>query len=207
SLRTAAAARNLDVWLTDPAVQAVFASTPFAARDLPESTPTKDVIGVYLNNQSSSKLDYYLGTTLTTGAAVCTPDGRQVDRVSLALANALKPSALAGLSDSISGSVYGNLGLTKGEQRYVVFVYLPTGATLLAASVDGKAVAATGQNDSGHPVQTLWVNVPPGATANLSVDVLMGTPGARSLVAQVTPTIQGTKTLTAPLDCTTVKLP
>ena len=207
SLRTAAAARNLDVLLTDPAEQAAIASTPFAARDLPESTATKDVVGMYLNNQSASKLDYYLGTTLTTGSAVCTPDGRQVHRAGLALTNTLAPAAVAGVGDPISGTWYKSLGLAKGEQRYVVFVYLPKGATLLAASVDGKPIAPTHQVDNGHPVQNLWINVLPGATATLSVDVLMGAQGNQTLQTDVTPTVQGTKTLTAPLDCASVKLP
>lgn len=73
--------------------------------------------------------------------------------------------------------------------------------------MNGKAIRATGQGDEGHPVQVFWTDVPPGGTSTVSVDVLMGAPGARELQADVTPTLAGTKRATAPLDCGTVSLP
>jgi len=207
TMSTAAAERGLSVWFADPAEQEVLASTSFAAQDLSESTATEDVVGVYLNNQSSSKLDYYLASTLTTGSAVCTPDARQVHRVTLDLTNELDPADVPDLSASISGSVSPRLGLVKGEDQLVVFVYLPQGATLLSASVDGTPVAASGHQDAGHPVQVLWVRMLAGATGQLSVDFQMGEPGDQELVAQVTPTVKGTTQATAPLECSSVALP
>ena len=207
SMSSAAAANGFTVWLTNAIEQSDIASTAFAATGLPESTPTTDMVGMYLNDQVGSKLDYYLDSTVTTSSAICTPAGQQVNRVELSLTSTLDPSQVGGLSPSITGDGYRGLGLAKGEQRYVVFAYLPKDSTLLSASVDGKPVAATGQSDEGHPVQVMWTLVPPGKTSTVSVDVLMGTPGARELKADFTPTLKGTKQATAPLDCSTVKLP
>lgn len=207
SMSKAAAANGFTVWLTDPAEQATLEGTAFAAQGLPEAIPTTDVVGMYLNDQVGSKLGYYLDSTVTTSAALCTPDGRQVNRVTLSLTNTLDPSEVSGLSPSISGTGYESLKLAKGEQRYVIFAYLPKDSTLLSASVNGESVASTGNSDEGHPVQVLWTTIPPGATSTVSVDVLMGTPGERELQADVTPTLSGTKRATAPLDCGTVTLP
>ncbi len=207
SLHTAAEAGDLDVWIADPAEREVLAATAFAAQDLTEGTDTTDVVGLYLNDQVGSKLNFYLDSTVTTGSAVCTADGRQVHRVSLALTNGLDPADVAGLSGSITGGTHPGRGLAPGDQRLVVFVYLPRGSTLLATSVNGAPVVATGQQDAGHPVQVVWVQIAPGATSVLSVDVLMGDPGTHDLVADVTPTIRGTTRETAPLECGSVRLP
>lgn len=207
SLYAAADEGHLDVWLTDPAEGDVLATTPFAAQGLVESTETTDVVGVYLNDQVGSKVTYYLGSTVTTGSAVCTPDGRQVHRVTVDLTNGLDPAEAADLAGTIWGGTHPGRGLVRGEQKLVVFVYLPKGATVLSASVYGTPVAVTGQVDSGHPVQVLWVQIRPGETSQLSVDVLMGEPGSQDLAVDVTPTVQGTSWATAPLECGTVTLP
>ncbi len=207
SLTSAADERRFSVWFADPGEHEALATTAFDARDLPESTPAQDVVGVYLNDQVGSHLEYYLDSTVTTGSAVCTADGRQVGRVTVALTNALDPAAVRDLSPSITGGDHSDRGLAKGEVRLAVFVYLPEGATLLSASLDGSPVAATGQVDSGRPVQVMWVQLMPGATGQLSVDVLMGAPGTRALGVEVTPTINGTQFATTPLECGTVALP
>lgn len=202
----AATANDFKVWLADSAEQGALSPTSFGAQGLPESSATTDVVGIYLNDQVGSKLNYYLSSTADLSSAMCGPNGRQVHRVSLALTSTLDPAAVVELSPSISGATYVKLGLDKGVQRLVAFVYLPKDATLLAASIDGEPVAATGQNDEGHPVQVLWINIPPGGTGTLSVDVLMGTPGERVLEADITPTLTGTPRTTSSLDCGTVTL-
>jgi hypothetical protein len=206
ALQGAADTHRMSVWFANPKEQATIATTPFAAKGLPESTATTDVVGVYLKNQSWSKLDYYLASTLTTGTAVCTPDGRQVHRVTLSLTNTLAPADVPGLSPSIAGG-YKLLGLAKGVQQYIVYVYLPKGATLLSASVQGEPIAATDLNDTGHPVQIIRISVPPGSTNELSVDILMGRPGNQTLRTDITPTVRGTKRVSEPLDCSSVALP
>lgn len=207
SVRAATAANRLSVWFTADGEREAVAQTGLAAGGLPQSTATEDVVGVYLNDEVGAKLNYYLGTTLTTGSAMCTADGRQVHRVTLTMTNNVPPASVAGLSPSISGSAYKNLDLPKGAQRLLVFAYLPPGATLLSASADGAPVASTQQHDTDHPVQSMWVTVPAGETHEVSFDIEMGTPGKRALVVDYTPTVSGTKVVAAPLDCAGVKLP
>ncbi len=206
ALQSAADTHRMSVWFANPKEQATIATTPFAAKGLPESTPTTDVVGVYLKNQSWSKLDYYLSPTLTTSSAVCTPDGRQVHRVTLSLTNTLKPADVPGLSESIAGG-YRQLGLAKGEEQYIAYIYLPKGATVLSASVKGAPIAPTTLSDSGHPVQVMWIAIPAGTTNQLSIDILMGKPGTHTLQTDITPTVQAAKRETAPLNCATVALP
>lgn len=207
SMGTAAAENRLSVWFADEAERTAIAETSVAAGGLPASSEAEDVVGVYLNDQVGAKLNFYLGSRITSGSAVCTPDGRQVHRLTVTLSSLLPPEAVAGLSPSISGLGYRSLKLEKGAQRLLVFLYLPPGATVLSTVQDGVPVETTNQQDADHPVQTVWVLLPPGATSEMTVDVLMGTPGTRQLVTDVTPMISGVERVTAPLDCATVTLP
>lgn len=204
SARTAAAEHRLAMWFADPAEQSVFAQTSFGAHDLLQSTATTDAVGVYLSDQVGSKLDYSLGTKLTTGSAVCSADGKQVHRLTLALTNGVTPAQAPTLSPSIQGTHYAGYGLQKGEQRVWVWFYLPPGSTILDASVDGKPVEISHVHDTDHPVQETRVTAMPGATTQMTIDVKMAEPGKRKLVTEVTPTVQGTKLATAPLDCSMV---
>ena len=206
--RTAADQRRLSVWLADPALQAALEPLGMGARDLVvESTGTEDVLGVYLNDRSGSKVSYYLGTDITKGSAVCTPDGRQVHRITLTLANRLPADAVPGLSRSVSGMRYAEFGLKKGELKLGTMFYIPPGATFLSASLNGNPVPITERHDTDRPVLPVDARLSPGDSATLTVDVLMGTPGARTLVTDVTPTADSTLLHDAPLSCSEVALP
>lgn len=206
SMLEAADEHRLSVWFPNATEQSAIAETPFAARGLPESTATEDVVGVYLKNQSWSKLDYYLKPAVSTASAVCTADGREVHRVTLTLTNTLRPQDVAGLSPSIVGG-YNLLGLDRGEQQYVVYFYLPKGATLLSASSGDTQLDLAVDHDTGHDVKLVWARIPAGATATVSADILMGSPGDKPVTTDVTPTIQPLTRSSAPLDCSAVPLP
>ena len=173
------------MWFPNATEQSAIADTPFAARGLPESTATEDVVGVYLKNQSWSKLDYYLKPAVSTASAVCTADGREVHRVTLTLTNTLPPD-VAGLSPSIAGG-YKRLGLAKGEQQYVVYFYLPKGATLLSATSDDTQQDLAVGHDTGHDVKLVWARIPAGATVTVSADILMGSPGDKPVITESHP--------------------
>lgn len=206
-MRGAAEAGRFSVWLVDEDERAAFESSGMAAGGLPESTETEDVIGVFLNDQVGAKLNYYLGSRITSGSGQCTPDGRQVHRVTLALSTGITPDLVGELSPSITGTRYARFGLDKGEQKLLVLFYLPPGSTLLSTVHDGVPVPPSGHHDEDHPVQKVWVSVPPGGTTEVTVDVLMGTPGSRTLVTEYTPTVNGTRLESVDLACETVAIP
>ena len=204
SMAQAAEADGFWVRLSDAEERATLEATPFAAQGLPVNTPTTVGMGLFLNDQAGAKLNYYLGAVGHSTSGVCSDDGRQTHRMSLELTNTLTEDAVAGLSSSESGTIYLRNGLAKGVQRFVVFAYLPVDATLVAATVNGAPRAPTGTTDEGQPVQVLWIDVPPGSTGTVTVEVLMDAPGERDLQASYTPTLHGTQVSTGSLDCATV---
>ncbi|MDQ0374230.1 DUF4012 domain-containing protein [Cellulomonas humilata] len=206
-LASAVQGANLTVWLADGDERAALERTGAGAVGLPVSTPTTDAAGVYINDQVGSKLNFYLGSSLTTGSAVCTPDGRVVHRETLTLTNKLPPEAVAGLSPSIAGLGHADLGIPTGTQRLLLFFYLPVKAATVGARVDGSPVELVEPiYDEGREVLALSVQVPPGETQEVTVDFLMDEPGQRQLVTAVTPTSDGTLRQAEPLSCDSVIL-
>ena len=208
AMTTAAEGNHTNVWLADEAERSLLADTALAATGLrPASTDDQDVVGVYLNDQVGSKLNFYLASTVATGTGACGPDGRQVHRVTTTLTSTLPPEAVAGLSQNVAGKSWARYGLAKGEQRMVVFLYLPPGAQFGQILGPDGPVAPSGNTDADRAVHVMWVNVPPGGTQQLTFDVLMPDATERDLVVDITPTVQGTTTTSAPLDCASVPQP
>ena len=201
SASAAAGQNRLAFWFANAEEQATFAATSLGATDLVRSSSTEDGAGVYFVDQVGSKLNYYLGTKLVTSSAVCGTDGRQVHQLALDMTSRLAPGAVDSLSPFVTGLSYQQYGLPKGLQRILVLFYMPPGSSFVSASVDGKPVEASNQHDTDHPVQSVWVEIPPGGTVHVTLDFRMTDPGTRALRVEVTPTVNGTQVSEAPLDC------
>jgi hypothetical protein len=197
---------DIRFWSGHPEEQQLLTDQKVLNDGLPLGTGSSDTVGVYANDYFGSKLAYYLSPSVATSSAICTADERQVDRISLSLTNTLSPTAVKTLSPSIAGN-WARAKIPKGSERLLMLVYAPPGATVLSLSVDGAPVALQHLHDTDRPVETAVVLVPAGGTVQLSVDMLMGTPGVRGLEADLSPTVQKAKRTTTPLDCSTVALP
>jgi hypothetical protein len=65
-------------------------------------------------------------------------------------------------------------------------------------------VAVDPHHDTDYPVGRIVVTMKPGATANVTYDVVAASAGSKTLEAQITPTVNPTTLTTVPLDCATV---
>ncbi len=172
----AAGERRLLVWSADPAVQADLAGLPLAGA-IP-ATPTT-FAGVVVNNAAGGKLDYYLRRTLRWQASGCG------DRRSVTVTITLTNSAPANLppyattrADSHSYPVQ------PGDNRLLVSYYASTGATLNGVTLDGKGVKGTATTELGHPVYTVDVELPRGATRTMVVTMTEPAGGAPQVLNQ-----------------------
>ena len=78
--------RRVLVWNANAKQQSVLAGTTLTG-PLPESSATTSRFGVYLNDATGGKMDYYLHTTVGLGNATCRSDGRANYLVSVTLAS------------------------------------------------------------------------------------------------------------------------
>lgn len=198
--------QRMSYWSFTPDAQAKVAEAGLA-NDIPVSDEKTDRVGIYLNSNSGTKLQFYLTTSLVTASAVCTDDGRQVRRFTYALQNTLDPAAVDSLSPLIAGVDYIPRGLGRGDQSLAVLVYAPPGSTILGATVDGAPVVVQPYHDTDNPVARIVAIAHPGSQATVTFDIAMATPGERLLEVDLTPGVHPATQTTQPLDCSTAVLP
>jgi hypothetical protein len=156
---------------------------------------------VYFNDGTGAKMDYYLDTSVSTAAAVCRADGRTSISVSVTLTNTAPADARTALPGYVTGG--GAFGVTPGNINTVVYIYAPgntdpdqpTLVTGLDPGLEG-GTSFSGR-DGNHTVTGFGIELAPGESRTVSVN-LAGQRGIPTdLQATITPTIKTTVNATA----------
>jgi len=184
ALSEAGAQRRLLLWSADAAEQAVTDGTTLQGA-LPVTDADRTMFGVYLNDGTGSKMDYYMHVDVET--AWCAADAAGV-RVVLRN-DAPDPSTLP--EYVTGGGVY---GVPVGHAQTSVYVYLPEGSTLAGqrAETGGLPYGLAQGTDRGRPVVKLSVQLAPGQQA--AFEVRAETPATSELGAILTPTVNANET-------------
>lgn len=151
-------------------------------------------LGIFLNDATGTKLDYYLryGTTVTPG--VCSKDGSRTIEARIDLAS-LAPFNAALLPPSIVTDLY---GVKKGNMQFTVRYYLPTGAKLLSVRTDTNTLGVATRKHNGHQVYGIPFNLKPGVQAYADV-VFRTAPGDnQQLTLRTTPSVQSGQNVVLP---------
>jgi hypothetical protein len=181
--------RRMLLWSAHPVEQRVLASTTLAGT-LPASTATSAGIGVYFNDATGAKMDYYLRTEVEVGSAVCRIDGKPSTQVTVTLTNAAPADSATSLPAYVTGN--GTYGVPPGSIRTRVAVYGAQDGLLTATrsgSADYPTIAGT---DSGRPVSVFTVELRPGQSKSVTVDLLDVKQNVAGASVTVTPTIHAT---------------
>lgn len=189
ALGRAADERRLLMWSAHPGDQAVIDGTALAGR-LPASDDGTARFGVYLNDGTGSKMDFYQSAAADVRWVRCEsgPSGATgIAEVSVTIENNA-PADAADLPRYVTSG--GKYGLEPGTVRTVAYVYLPPGFDLVDASVTGDVGFGGGVHD-GRRVVSVSVDVEPGASATLTLAARSGEPSAPRLAVVSTPTIGG----------------
>lgn len=190
--------RRLLVWNSRPKEQRLLDGTDFQGT-LPKTNVGSSVIGVYLNDATGAKLDYYLNAKVVEAHGVCLPDPATVYRTELTLSSFVPTNAATSLPAYVVGS--GATGVPRGVIRTVVTIYGPVGSSVTSAAVDGVSVSTERRQHLSRGVAQLTVDLPPGASVTLSVDLAGATAPAAAPVVRLTPLIRSTPVRVVPLDC------
>lgn len=179
ALARAADERRLMVWSAQDGEQAQLAGTVLEGR-LPDGPTTSDdgsdgsdgsvlspTVGVFLNDGTAAKLDYYLHQEVEVLDGPCRPDGYRDFRVRLTLTSQVPAE---GLSDYVLGGAY--LDAPPGTNRKVVLIYGPHGGGIVGVSVDSERVPLGSYSERGRPVGVVTVDLSPGERRLVEFDVL-----------------------------------
>ncbi|OIH97608.1 DUF4012 domain-containing protein [Curtobacterium sp. MCBA15_001] len=199
ALTTAASEDRLRLWSADSGQQSLISGTAVAG-DLLKSDRTTQRFGVYLNDATGAKMDYYLQKAVSVGSSVCRNDGRPTWVVEVTLENSAPADAGATLPDYVTGAE--NFGVPRGSVRTNVAVYAPPAGVLLASVQDGKPAAPQTALDGVYPVTQFQTLLAPGQKTTLRLEFLGPEDSARTPVAaSSTPGVRQSVTKPLTVDC------
>jgi len=172
--------RRLHLWSAHPDEQAVVAPSALGGAFLTEAAP--GAVGVFLNDVSAGKLDYYLATDLQVVGGSCTGgSGTAVLRLTMTYT---PPDGIASASRYLRGRVIP--GVPLGDVSTSVTVFAPVGTEVGPVTVDGAATGGKVVEDAGRGTLTFTSVLAPGASTVIEVVVPMQQPG---IEVWTTPTV------------------
>lgn len=179
---------RLLLWSTRAAEQSILEGTTLEGA-LPETGREATRFGVYLNDGSASKLDYYM--TAATGTSWCTsPNGTSSAVLRVELGNDMPADVTTLPQHLLGGDPFGERRASTDTPldvvRTVAYVYLPGGTSARLQDADRGELSVVGEHD-GHQVLAWWTDLRPGDTASL--DVVVDTQRTVQLEAVATPTV------------------
>lgn len=153
------------LWLANPTEQADLLDAP-VTKELSTSLAHSPDVGVYFNDSTSTKLDYYVQSATSVVSTSC-PAHRQVLEVTTTVRSYVPSDVLANLA--LRPLLVGPVppGLDAGDLLLSVYAYGPWNGTLLDTTIDGQAGAPRDATHDGHPVVARTVRLRPGETHTL----------------------------------------
>ena len=153
------------------------------------SDPAKPVLGVYLNDDTISKICWYTGVSTNVGAGVANGDGTTTYDVTTTITNGMTTEEAAKAPQYISGSKSSKT--SAGDMVTYFFLYGPAGGTVTDVAVDDESVleGAVTNTMYGLDVVRIHLHTGPAATTTVTYKVTCAA-GAAPLALRTTPLAQ-----------------
>ncbi|WP_159085752.1 DUF4012 domain-containing protein [Aeromicrobium chenweiae] len=185
-LVTAAGEHRVLLWSARTKEQREIAPTTISGA-FPGKGTTRPHVGMYLNDSTASKMQYYLDTKTTARSIRCTDDGRQTIELTTTFTSTA-PADASLLPKYITG-VGGNG--PRGSMVLDTRFFAPAGGEFISFTQNGKFRPNNGVTFHGRPVNFAAITLKPGATVKIVATMrtakgqradaeLSSTPGAHS---------------------------
>ncbi|GHD41743.1 DUF4012 domain-containing protein [Mycetocola manganoxydans] len=155
---------RLKIWSGNEAEQELIAGTRLQGA-LPQDNSNQTAVGVYFNDTTGSKMDYYVNASVASSTTQCeSANDAPAFSIDVTLANVITREQAAGLPRYITGPYY-----QPGFIATDFVVYGPVGATIDSWSVNGQQVAAVSEGTHlGRPVVRINRVIAPGESLTIS---------------------------------------
>nr|WP_244633559.1 DUF4012 domain-containing protein [Aeromicrobium sp. CFBP 8757] len=164
--------RRVQVWTKDSAITDALGDSAVAGK-LPTGKAANSAIGIYLNDATGAKMQYYLDYDISAKATRCTESGTQSFETTTTLTSSA-PADSAQLPESIRGPGF---GAEPGSMLLNYYVYAPNGGKVTALTIDGEDAAYPLTQD-GRGVDLTTVQLDPGQTVTVKATI-SGSDGQR----------------------------
>jgi hypothetical protein len=180
----------------DEAEQRVLSPTQVAGA-LPTGDGATPHVGVYLNDATGAKMQYYLDYDVEMSSASCSASGQELSGKLTLTSRA--PKDVKSLPDYVANESFGT---EAGSQLLFLRLYAPTGGSVEAIRYDGKKVNFGKFTHEGRPVARALLLLEPGQTLEVDYDMTTGPEQTGAVEVDVTPGLQrGDKSSQAPSSC------
>jgi len=169
---------RIHLWSSVEAEQLEINKTPMAGI-VPTSSEGSTAFGVYFNDATGAKMDYYLSSAIGIASAVCRNDGRPNFEVKIKLESRAPADAAISLPQYVTGG--GLFGVAPGNISTSIFVYAPEGSVPYSVTIDGQEYAFVAADDGAHSVAGVTVELEPGRQSEVSMK-FVGLAGASAAV-------------------------
>ncbi|WP_372735230.1 DUF4012 domain-containing protein [Nocardioides sp.] len=182
-----------------PNEQAVLAGTPVAG-DLMPSDPARPQVGIYLNDNTGSKMSYYLRMPAVIEETSCSGDAQRI-QASAVVSSIAPADAATSLPPYVTGG--GFYGIDPGSQIVAVRMYAPAGGSIEEYTIDGQAQKRLPIVElDGRDVLTSYIQVGPQESVDLGWTVVSGPGQTGDIDFAVTPGVEPVSTIsTVPSAC------
>lgn len=174
------------VWSHHRSEQALLTPTDLAG-GLPTEASTTPQVGVYLNDGTGAKMDYYLDYEITVDSHSCSASGAQTLRLNVEMKSTAPPDA-ASLPVSVIGPGF---GAKPGSIRTNVLIYAPTAGRITDSFIDGQALPSVSFTHDGRPVAAQTIDLAPGQSRQLTFTLISGAHQTAMPDVRVTPGVHG----------------
>jgi hypothetical protein len=174
------------VWSDHGPEEALLAPTKLSGA-MPRRATASPQVGVYFNDGTGSKMDYYLDYDVKAQPTHCRASGAQKMRLTVTMkSNA--PANAATLPVSVIGPGF---GAPPGSIRTNVLVYAPFHGKISNARIDGQPAIFGAFRHGGRAVVAQTVDLSPGGSHALTFTLTSGRGQPETPQVQVTPGLPG----------------
>lgn len=157
----------------------------------PDDPSADPVAGVYFNNLSFSKLDWYLNADTQIGQGVKNGDGTCSYRITVTLTNIMTQEEAGKLPDYVAA---GASDAARDDERLNVSVFAPTGGNISDLTVEGIQFGLGAATWHGIPFYSGTVDLHAGETTTITYTLTTSAEaGDKPLTLRQTPTCQAAR--------------
>lgn len=157
----------------------------------PDDPSADPVAGVYFNNLSFSKLDWYLNADTQIGQGVKNGDGTCSYRITVTLTNIMTQEEAGKLPDYVAASAS---DAARDDERLNVSVFAPTGGNISDLTVEGTQFGLGAATWHGIPFYSGTVDLHAGETTTITYTLTTSAEaGDKPLTLRQTPTCQAAR--------------
>ncbi|HEX6325577.1 MAG TPA: DUF4012 domain-containing protein, partial [Jiangellaceae bacterium] len=167
ALATAADERRLLVWSPREDEQNELHGTVLSGA-FDDSAPSASALGVFFNDGTSAKMQYYLRTEVSHLDTVCV-DQVRYDTLEVTLTSAAPQDAADEFPPDVTG--VGNTGVPAGSVRTNVYFYGGVGGEVRSVLRDGTPVDSTAHSDGNRPVRVFTTELAPEQSVTFEVQL------------------------------------